>query len=557
MNPKPKLVVILILVNIASCFGQETSCSLKEKELITLSKDSLISLADSYYGDKSCMNTVFASMLKLGKRDRDTAFLAETYFSMAYFYDGQRSLAYSDSLMLFSSNRIDKRYAEGPYVRGTMNYYNDNPTEAIHNFQESYKRSLETGEIDLAILSLNIIGMLKSEYSNDKNAILLHHQAKGMLKKISNEKERADIEIYTNDKIAIYHLRSNNPDSALYYVRESQKLMERFNLIELEDSFKILEGQAFFYKKRYKKAKEILEPVLAKSDGIRRADILYYLGSIEEKIGNQKDKLKFFQRIDSIMANEEGPTDTTTEVYLYLLNKAKEEKNTVKQLHYYDQLIKHDSVLNANRIEIGNFDPPGYAIADLIKNRNELLENNQKKSNWILIFVILFFIAVITGLYFANKYNKAVARLQKQLVEEFEPIRAKHVTETEAKKINPAVEIAFEKLQKWEKGFGYLDSNITQTSLAKELKTNSTYLSKAVNEYKGQDFRRYLNDLRITNFINTTRKGYKMPKKSIISIIEGYGFNSIDSFSRALKLKLDNKDISPAMYVKEISKRNL
>ncbi|MEO1487777.1 MAG: hypothetical protein AAFU57_18735, partial [Bacteroidota bacterium] len=419
MKKHTYISITLILISIGNLLSQEEPCTLAEKNLIPMTKDSLLSVADSYYGNEACLDIVFPYMLELGTQDKDKSFLAETYRLMAYSYEGEKGLAYADSLIMFANEKSDHRYASSYYTRGTVHYYNENPTAAIIDFQTAYEKSMEIGTTELSVLSLNIIGMIKSEYSNDKNSILLHQQAKRMIKDLeADDQEKADMEIYTNDKIAIYHLRAKNPDSALFYIKQSQDLMKENNLDDLENSFKILEGQAYYFKEEYYKAEEILKAALKESDGIRSADILYYLGDIEGKKGNLDGKLKTFQSIDSIMDEEDGPIDTTDRVYLFLLDNAKKSGDIENQLNYYDKLINYDSIIKANRNEIGDFDPPGYSINDLISSRNELLVQNKTRGNWIIFVVVLLVIAMVTVFYFVQLYKKTARKLQQQLSKE-------------------------------------------------------------------------------------------------------------------------------------------
>ena len=58
------------------------------------------------------------------------------------------------------------------------------------------------------------------------------------------------------------------------------------------------------------------------------------------------------------------------------------------------------------------------------------------------------------------------------------------------------------------------------------------------------------------NFIETTKKNYNYKDKNLNTILEEFGFNSIDTFNRALKAKLNNNNITPSMYMNEIIKRN-
>ncbi|WP_339629177.1 hypothetical protein [uncultured Maribacter sp.] len=124
------------------------------------------------------------------------------------------------------------------------------------------------------------------------------------------------------------------------------------------------------------------------------------------------------------------------------------------------------------------------------------------------------------------------------------------------KEIEASVKIALHKLNIWEANKGFTDKDVDMNILAKIFKTNRTYISKAVNVYKNKKFRVYITDLRMEHFVQTTKKDYDYRNKNLNTILEEFGFNSIDTFNRALKAKLNNKNITPAMYMKEIIKRN-
>lgn len=107
----------------------------------------------------------------------------------------------------------------------------------------------------------------------------------------------------------------------------------------------------------------------------------------------------------------------------------------------------------------------------------------------------------------------------------------------------------------WEAEQGFLDNTVTQQTLAKKLNTNSSYLSKVVNTYKGQNFTNYLKDLRITHAINDLKENPEMVKtKSMIQIAEMYGFNSLGVFSEAFKSKLG---VTPGKFIKQVLEEDL
>jgi len=110
-------------------------------------------------------------------------------------------------------------------------------------------------------------------------------------------------------------------------------------------------------------------------------------------------------------------------------------------------------------------------------------------------------------------------------------------------------------LDQWENELGFLNTGISQNSLAIQLDTNSSYLSKIINTYKKQNFSNYLKDLRITYTINYLKDNPDfINNKSTIQVAEQFGFNSIDVFVRALKKKAG---ITPAIFFKKLKQSNL
>ncbi|AEM72116.1 transcriptional regulator, AraC family [Allomuricauda ruestringensis DSM 13258] len=107
-----------------------------------------------------------------------------------------------------------------------------------------------------------------------------------------------------------------------------------------------------------------------------------------------------------------------------------------------------------------------------------------------------------------------------------------------------------EKLSFWEQQNGFLDNKITLHRLAKELNTNSSYLSKVINTHKNQNFASYLKDVRITYAINHLKEKPEIVKtKSMIQIAEMYGFNSLSVFTKTFKNKTG---VTPGVFFKRI-----
>ncbi|WP_115618902.1 helix-turn-helix domain-containing protein [Chryseobacterium indoltheticum] len=78
---------------------------------------------------------------------------------------------------------------------------------------------------------------------------------------------------------------------------------------------------------------------------------------------------------------------------------------------------------------------------------------------------------------------------------------------------------------------GIWEQGITLKKLAEEFKTNTSYLSQVINEYKGSNFNTYINALRINYATQKIYHDKEWRKYSIESIASAAGFSNRQSFS--------------------------
>ena len=104
-------------------------------------------------------------------------------------------------------------------------------------------------------------------------------------------------------------------------------------------------------------------------------------------------------------------------------------------------------------------------------------------------------------------------------------------------------------LQQFENQQKYLSLNLSLNSLAKELETNSNYLSKVINHYKKLSFSNYLNLLRVNYFIDLAKREPNIRKFTIKAIANEVGFSNSESFSKAF---YKHKGIKPSYFLKEL-----
>lgn len=89
-------------------------------------------------------------------------------------------------------------------------------------------------------------------------------------------------------------------------------------------------------------------------------------------------------------------------------------------------------------------------------------------------------------------------------------------------------------------------------SLAKEINTNSSYLSKVINITKSESFAHYLNNLKIDFAVDKLSKDKKFKSFTIKAIAEDSGFNTAQSFTNAFYKKTG---IYPSYFIKQLENK--
>ncbi|WP_175622378.1 helix-turn-helix domain-containing protein [Chryseobacterium schmidteae] len=200
-----------------------------------------------------------------------------------------------------------------------------------------------------------------------------------------------------------------------------------------------------------------------------------------------------------------------------------------------------------------------YDTKMLLETKESLEKTNSYSK--LLIFICL---AIITALgivmYYRirkqrniqKNYDDLLIKLEESIhTEETPPLVKPEVIDTGDKNIkfdNSIVEKLLNDIKTFESKQGYLEQGLTLKKLAEQFKTNTSYLSQVINEYKGSNFNTYINVLRI-NF--ATQKIYhdkEWRKYSIEHIASAAGFSNRQSFSNIF---LEQNGIRPADFIKK------
>jgi AraC-like DNA-binding protein len=289
----------------------------------------------------------------------------------------------------------------------------------------------------------------------------------------------------------------------------------------------------------------------------------FYLGQSYYKKGEEGIGLEYFKKIDSALNEDNDLYPSLLTAYNYLINDSKKRKDQEMQLYYMNQLLKGDSIADTNYKYLSKniyrqYDTPRYN-----EERNQLIKELQyknanilQKNKWITTFSILFCVFMLIGFLnnyklkkqYEKRYNDIIAKSKASVQEEISVKNAK--PQAISLGIDSAIiDEVLQELDVFEKGEAYLTNQISLKDVAKIVNTNSKYLSKIVNTYKGKNFTTYINDLRIDYLVSHVQTDTKFQKYTIRAIAEEIGFSNPEGFSRAFQKKTGLK---PSYFIKKV-----
>ena len=391
------------------------------------------------------------------------------------------------------------------------------------------------------------LALLKSNLGFHQEAISLSKQVLEVLSKIKPDNK--NLYDYTL-KIAIassfntlgdtyFAISKNNDkylDSTLIYYKKAFHVSEEFNpkhknslslynlrvanvLIKRKEFKKALEKVNSYELDHKSQSYHFLKSIIFKN--LKINDSSYYhsykfLNFKNTSPSTEKNKIAIF----NILADLYNSSNKIDSAFKYsklaldklkILNKSKTEANKNHYLYDFDQIKKvNDSIIN---------------------------KEIKTKINLIITFLLITILIITIGLYLLKKERK---RSSENLT-----------TPKKDYSINLELEeMVLRELENFEISEIYLDSTFNINKLAKQLNTNTSYLSSIVNERKGKTYKQYIAELRMNYLLNLINKESKYRKYTVEALGNKIGYTNASSFSRSFK---NFTGLSPSEYLNSLN----
>lgn len=271
------------------------------------------------------------------------------------------------------------------------------------------------------------------------------------------------------------------------------------------------------------------------------------------------ERNQFKRAIDSLQMVLENPEfinqELRSEIYLNLSKNYKSLKDEANYMLYNEKYLRLSDSLKQN-----NFEAINTAINQEQKEIKSALSKADKR-NQMLIFMgiplFLIFLSLVVFLIYKRKNErKKFAEIISNLKQAKTDEDNMELIETKSKQRpgipNPTEEDLLRKLKIFENSGKFTNPKLSISTLAVQLKTNTTYLSEVINKYKNKNFNAYINELRIQYICEKIYNHPEYLNYKISYLAEESGFISHSSFATVFK---NITGISPSAFLREAAKR--
>ncbi len=572
MKPLNYFFICLFVLSYNCCLAQNNSpVTMLEKYTYEELEDKFYSYKDNSQVEKSKIVAKYY-LQKAKKEEKDKKYVAEGYVLNQYNRELPIALKYIDSLEAISKVLQDDRYPARIYLlKGFLYYNSDNLKLALENFLSALKYAKEKNngrQIAIADLQIAYLNGYIGKHQETVKVLQFYYNNNEFL----TEQDTEHIQL----NLADAYIDVNDYDKALVLIKKGLKETLKKNSKIRYNRYLYLFGRCSWKIKRYSEAISKLEICkkyfLENNLGFDANYTMLYLGLSYTESNNKEKAIENFIKIDSIIQKTNNTFPELRDVYTYLIDYYKEKKDKEKQLYYIDRFLKIDEILDSQFKYISRELPRKYDTPKLLAEKENIISELKKKKYLSYSAICMLFLLVITLLILFYKSRKAEKKHKKIAQDLINSInKADQVVNDDQEKIIIEQEIQINKveksttkiisqdivqnilkeLRKFETSESFLNEGITLSSLAKDLKTNSTYLSDIINTHKDKNFATYLNDLRINYALSRLVKDKKFRSYKTSVIADELGYNNEQAFALAFKKKTGT---TLSIYIKEIDK---
>ncbi|WBX76769.1 helix-turn-helix domain-containing protein [Tenacibaculum ovolyticum] len=505
-------------------------------------------------------------MLK-SKQLKDSIKMANAYVYLSESSAHTKASKYCDSIIMVTKNiKSHKDYPAMGYLnKGKFEYFLGNYNKALSLYLISLKYAKNKNNQRQVLINQGNIAIIKLRLGKSKETLEAYREYVSTIEKLKSEhKNYYLINAYLG--LSNTYIQNKKNDSASIYIKKGLELSLSSKDTIMYSHYLIWSGVNSLQINRFDNAVDSLKKGLKTiNNGSTKALGHLNLGKSYLSLREDNKGVFHLKKVDSFLTKTKNIFyPELLSAYKPLIKYYKRNDNTKKQVYYLDRLLGLDSLFISKNKFLSKKISNQYDIPNLMFEREELIKSLSKKNKSnkksISTLIIVSILILLLTFHFLRKNFILRKRFQIiiQQINKKEKIKKNKLIEKQPSKIQfsgvseELTEKILKGLYKFEKTQRFLTKKYTLNSLAKELNTNSTYLSKVINIEKQTNFANYLNNLKIDYAINRLSNDKQYRAYTIKAISEEAGFNSQLTFSIAFHKKTQ---IQPSYFIKQLNKK--
>ncbi|WP_081740458.1 helix-turn-helix domain-containing protein [Aquimarina pacifica] len=568
----PKLRLLLLKLVCCFVFTINSYVEVHAQEEVDINKtytksfDELKAVFASLRSKPEQYKVVAIKLLQKAKKNRNATKQADIHYFLAKL-DNTTALKHFDTIIKLTSALNDFDYPARAHlskasVYGAQGAYDSAMKELLKANSYAKKRK----NVDQEFAVKYYIGVLKGDIGEEKEGLkILRSVMNFREKKLLENENLANRKEYLRVLFAVggFYNRNKKYDSAYYINNKGISLSLKHKDTTNYSHFLLSTGVTCFSQNEYDKAIDSIQKYknLYAKDSIKPINFIVadmFLGQANYEAGKFNDALPYLQKIDSLALIKGHLFPDQRPIFTMLVDYYKKTGNTSKQLEQINKLISFDSIIAANFKHFQKEINTKYETPELLAQKENLINTLQDKNEVKDLYLWLagFFLLVIVLLFgwnlrmkniYKTRFNKIIEKNNNTPETSTIPLQSKDDIDVPTE----VIEFILESLDKFEEERKFLDGKVSVSTLAKEFKTNSKYLSKIINTYKKKTFSNYVNDLRINDSIERLKSDSKFKNYKIKIIAQESGFNTPQAYSKSFYKKTG---VHPSFFINELKK---
>lgn len=478
-------------------------------------------------------------------------------------------LVYTDSLIATAKQSKDKLIiAKAHIYKGAVLYQLNRYQQALEEYLLADRLIAGTGNKYYAYQLKYLIGQIKCYLGYYEEAIALlresvvFYQAKG---------GRPYLSALHSLGICYQKTRQLDRSSATNSLGLKEALATKDT--EVVPYFINSEGVNQYLKGHYKASLESLNKSyidLSKGDDIaNQTTTLFYIGKNYLALGQEEKAMPYIKKVDEAFVSDTFIRPELREAYEILINHHHAVGDLKMELHYNNQLRKVDGYLINNFKYLSTKILKEYDARKLLqetkKQRDdetkELREAHrktqevlQKRNTTIKMGIVIFMLLLAMIVYAVNAHRKdkrvTKQKFEKYLEKKNAPKKIQAPRDENALDINPdIVESILRQTEQLRHSKKFLEKDLSVTKLAEYFNSNTTYVSKVINHYKGCKVMEHIYELKVDYIVELLQAEKKYRNYTNKALADEAGFSTVQQFVKCFEKQVG---LSPTNFIGQL-----